>query len=205
MAYSVIPYQTSFVLVLHPAARRAYDAMQSIPVICDLQQLPGKVLQEWASQTIHCIEQLPLTPLPQGAKKRPRIFQYYSPLWAAKYWQDGHPPTGTLIVFQVDPKKQPSDKEVENKAWLSLLQMLSLSISPKNAAVFIDAWRQGLPMGFIEEIFQRKTISDQFFCDLLSMTRGALIQQRQRLVTSIYPTESPNPIDELLKPWEPNP
>lgn len=205
MAYSVIPYQTNFDLVLHPAAWQAYDTMQSIPVSCDLQRLPSNVLQEWASQTIHCIEQLPPTHLALDTPKRPRTFQYYNPLWTAKYWQDGHPPIGTLILFQVDPKKQPSDKEIENKAWLSLLQMLSLSINPKNAAVFIDAWRKGLPKEFIEDIFRRKTIPDQFFCELLSMTRGALVQQRKRLAPSITPVESTNSISELLKPWKPIP
>ncbi|QYK03541.1 hypothetical protein [Shewanella zhangzhouensis] len=203
MAHEILKYQLKHEFTLHPAARRPFEVMQTLSGLCNDYVIPEKIRMAWAFQTIHCVPEMHCKPKGTQAKHRPRKFFFYSPVWAPKYWVDGHPPKDTLIVYEAEFKKQLSPKQVENQAWLSLFQLLSLSLHSKNAVAFIDAWRQGVPEHFSREYFGKDSLPDQYFCDLLSMSRGALVQQRQRLSSSGTTPEAIDWIAEMATHWEP--
>lgn len=203
MAQMIIKFQNKHELILHPAARRAFDVMQSFPGLCNQHALPASIRSEFASQTICCLEHIDSKVKSNKAKHRGRKFQFYSPIWAASFWDNGRPPEGTLLIYEANIQDQLTPEMIEKKAWLSLLQLLSLSINSKNVAFFIDAWRQGLPERFSQEFFGRDTLPDQLFCDLLSISRGTLVQQRQRLSPASSTSDSDDVFSELATPWEP--
>ncbi|MBS0044791.1 hypothetical protein KFE26_21220 [Shewanella sp. M16] len=203
MAQMILKFQDKHELILHPAARNAFDVMQSFPGLCNQCALPEKIRSEFASQTIYCLEHIDSRVKSNKAKHRGRIFQFYSPIWAANFWDNGRPPEGTLLIYEANIQDQLTPEIIEKKAWLSLFQLLSLSINSKNIAAFIDAWRQGLPEQFSRELFERNTLPDQLFCDLLSISRGTLVQQRQRLSPKCPTSDSVDIVSELTMPWEP--
>ncbi|MFB2659111.1 hypothetical protein, partial [Shewanella xiamenensis] len=165
--------------------------------------LPANIRSEFASQTIYCLEYIDSKASINKTKHHTRTFQFYSPIWAALFWENGRPPEGTLLVLETNTQDQLTPESVEKKAWLSLLQLLSLSINSKYVAAFIDDWRQGLPEQFSRELFGKNTLPDQLFCDLLSISRGTLVQQRQRQFPKCPISDSVDILAELAMPWEP--
>ncbi|MCU8084253.1 hypothetical protein [Shewanella sp. SM23] len=203
MAQMISKFQDKHELILHPAARNAFDVMQSFPALCNKHALPASIRSEFASQTIYCLGHIDSRVKSNKVKHRGKTFQFYSPIWAASFWDNGRPPEGTLLIYEANIQDQLTPEIIEKKAWLSLLQLLSLSINSKNIAAFIDAWRQGLPEQFSRELFERNTLPDQLFCDLLSISRGTLVQQRQRQSPKCPTSDSVDIVSELTMPWEP--
>ncbi|ABK48581.1 MULTISPECIES: hypothetical protein [unclassified Shewanella] len=203
MTQIILKLQKKHQVNLHPAARKAFDVMQSLPGLCNLHALPAIIRSEFASQTIYCLEYIDSKASSNKAKYYTRTFQFYSPIWAALFWENGRPPEGTLLVLETNTQGQLTPESVEKKAWLSLLQVLCLSINSKYVAAFIDDWRQGLPEQFSRELFGKDTLPDQLFCDLLSISRGTLVQQRQRQFPKCPISDSVDILAELAMPWEP--
>ncbi|MGR6504107.1 hypothetical protein [Shewanella sp. Koi 1] len=203
MAKIILKLQKKHQVNLHPAAKKAFDVIQSLPGLCNLHALPAIIRSEFASQTIYCLELKDSKASINKANHHTRTFQFYSPIWAALFWENGRPPEGTLLVLETNTQDQLTPESVEKKAWLSLLQLLSLSINSKYVSAFIDDWRQGLPEQFSRELFGKNTLPDQLFCDLLSILRGTLVQQRQRQFPKCPTSDYVDILAELTKPWEP--
>lgn len=202
MAQMILKLQDKHQFILHPAARKAVDVMQSLSGLCNLDALPAIIRSEFASQAIYCLELKDSKVNSNNAKHSIRTFQFYSPIWAALFWEKHRPPEGTLLVLETNTQDQLTPESVEQKAWLSLLQLLSLSINSKYFAAFIDTWRQGLPEQFPREFFGRNTIPDQLFCDLLSTSRGTLVQQRKSQSLKDPTSTSIDIFSELTTPRE---
>ncbi|MFH7588014.1 hypothetical protein [Oceanimonas smirnovii] len=164
---------------LHPAARPAYEWCMQYPQWINWKELPQPLIAGLSKEPLRGV--MIKEDEPDEGKKSERHFQLYSPLWSTQLWPSSRPPDKTLLV-SLTPKEI-SDEDVETAAWLSALSPLLLSINHHKVAEIRDALAAHMPVKVHQKLLGAKMLSDPMMCRWLGISRGTLVQQRQRKTT----------------------
>ncbi|MBE8232429.1 MAG: hypothetical protein HAW67_01750 [Endozoicomonadaceae bacterium] len=185
---AICKMKSSIEVVLHPSAKLAYDFVSSYPKLIDWSSLPPMLIEGIKSHHIFGVMHHELKESSTGqSKKIPVRFEFYTSLWQARYWENNRPPKETLLIDQQFPSIT-SKHEVEKSSWLSALQMLLFSVDTKNMVLVKDNLVKCIPKQILIELFGKNKITDNDFCDWASVTRGALVQQRERQKSTVKET-----------------
>ncbi|MBO1520695.1 hypothetical protein [Oceanisphaera pacifica] len=181
---------------LHPAARSAYEWCMQYPQRISWSDLPQPIITGLSKEPLRGV-----MIKEEGTKKdnkSARHFMLYSPLWSIQLWPSTRPPNGTLLV-SLSPQEI-SDEEVETAAWLSALSPLLLSVDHHQTAEIRDALVAHMPVKVHQKLLRAKVLSDPMLCRWLNISRGTLVQQRQRKVIREDEAiaEVPQSTDELI-------
>jgi len=195
--------KSSLTISLHPAARDAYDWLVTYPRLIDWSALPSPLIDALVVQPLHGVMRYEMKTSSRGrVTQTPTEFQFYAPLWPARYWSNSQPPAGTLLIHD-DASADSSIDEIEKAAWLSVLQLLLFSVDSNSIAKLRDNLQELLPEQLSRSLFGKKKVSDADLCRWTGLSRSALIQQRQRFRREATILESENPLARLAKPWSP--
>lgn len=181
---------------LHPAAHSAYEWCIQYPQWISWSDLPQPLITGLSKEPLRGVM------IKEGEseedKKSERHFRLFSPLWSIHLWPSAQPPNGTLLV-SLRPQEI-SDDEVETAAWLSALSPLLLSVNHHQIAEIRDALAAHMPIKMHRKLLGSKTLSDPMLCQWLGISRGTLVQQRQRKVVREDEAiaEVPQSTDELI-------
>lgn len=190
-------------VTLHPAARAAYEWLETYPRLIDWSTLPSGLINALLEQPLHGVMRSDVQTTATGrTRKVPAEFQFYAPLWPARYWPDNRPPAGTLLIYE-DSSATLSLEHIEKAAWLSVLQLLVFSVDTKLIATLRDDLQSLLPTSLSHTLFGKQRVSDADVCRWTRMSRGTLIQQRQRTRVNTTVPSPADPLARLAKPWKP--
>lgn len=190
---------------LHPSARAAYEWLENYPRLIDWSALPFTFTNALLTQHIQGVMQYKKGTEKEGRTGRriPIAFQFYAPLWPARYWPNGQPPTGTVLIHD-DESINISSEEIEKAAWLSVLQLLVFSVNANEIATLRDSLQKWLPEPLSYSLFGKMRMSDNELCLWTGLSRGTLVQQRKRLRPTTESEESVSPLAILARPWNPD-
>ncbi len=193
--------QPGLSITLHPAARAAYEWLETYPRLIDWSTLPSGLINALLEQPLHGVMRSDVQTTATGrTRKVPAEFQFYAPLWPARYWPDSQPPAGTLLIYEDSSNTLPQE-EIEKVAWLSVLQLLVFSVDANSIATLRDGLHELLPKPLSLSLFGKKTVSDVDLCRWTGLSRGTLIQQRQRIRSETAVLKPADPLAMLVKPW----
>lgn len=191
------------IISLHPVARGAYEWLEAYPRLIDWSTLPSPLIDALLVQPLQGVMRYEMkTTAKGGVRKNPTEFQFYAPLWAARYWPGSKPPPGTLLIHD-DASADRSNDEIEQAAWLSVLQLLVFSVDENAVATLRDNLQELMPEPLSRSLFGKKRVSDADLCRWTGLSRGTLIQQRQRLRPDAAAMEPADLLAFLAKPWSP--
>lgn len=181
---------------LHPAAKAAYEWCMQYPQLISWSDLPQPIIIGLSKEPLRGV--MTGKDKSDDGKKSERHFKLYSPLWSIQLWPSSRPPDKTLLV-SLTPKEI-SDEEVETAAWLSALNPLLLSVNHHKVAEIRDALAAHMPVKVHQKLLGAKMLSDPMMCRWLGISRGTLVQQRQRKVAREDEAiaEVPQSTDELI-------
>lgn len=195
--------QPGLSITLHPAARAAYEWLETYPRLIDWSALPSGLINALLEQPLHGVMRFDAQTTATGrTKKVPAEFQFYAPLWPARYWPDSRPPAGTLLIYEDSSNTLPQE-EIEKAAWLSVLQLLVFSVDAKLIATLRDDLQSLLPTSLSHSLFGKQRVSDADVRRWTGLSRGTLIQQRQRTRVETTVLDPADLLARLAKPWKP--
>ena len=194
--------QPGLSITLHPAARAAYEWLETYPRLVNWSTLPSSLVNPLLEQPLHGVMRSDTKTTVRGRiRKVPVEFQFYAPLWPARYWPGSQAPSGTLLIYD-DSSATRSFEEIEKVAWLSVLQLLVFSVDTNLIAALRDDLQELLPEPLSHSLFGKKKVSDADLCRWTGLSRGTLIQQRQRTRTGTPAPDPADPLARLAKPWK---
>lgn len=194
--------QPGLSITLHPAARAAYEWLETYPRLIDWSTLPSGLINALLEQPLHGVMRSDVQTTATGrTRKVPAEFQFYAPLWPARYWPDSRPPAGTLLIYEDSSNPLPQE-EIEKAAWLSVLQLLVFSVDTKLIATLRDDLQSLLPTTLSHSLFGKQKVSDADVRRWTGLSRGTLIQQRQRTRAETTVPTPADPLARLAKPWK---
>ncbi len=199
---SVSLTRPGLIFSLHPAARAAYEWLERYPRLVDWSALPACFTDALLVQPLQGVMRYKMKTSEKGTtRKIPLEFQLYAPLWPARYWPSNQPPAGTLLLYD-EESALPSTEDIERSAWLSVLQLLVLSVNTNSVATLRDNLQELLPEPVLHSLFGKKKVSDADLCCWTGLSRGTLIQQRQRMrPDDTVAAEPADPLALLARPW----
>lgn len=118
----------------------------------------------------------------------------------ARYWPGNQPPAGTLLLYD-EESAAPSAEDIERSAWLSVLQLLVFSVNTNSVATLRDNLQELIPESVSRSLFWQKKVSNADLCRWTGLSRGTLIQQRQRIRADDTVAEPADPLALLASPW----
>ena len=202
--YSVSQAKHDLTINLHPAARAAYEWLETYPRLLDWNSLPSPLISALLAQPLQGVMRYDSHKTARGTlRKNPTEFLFYAPIWLARYWPDSQPPAGTLLIHN-DASSDHSSEHIEKAAWVSALQLLVFSVDSNSIATIRDSLQELLPTSLSLELFGKGRITDADLCRWTGLRRGTLIQQRQRLSTNHATQEQASSLAQLAKPWTPD-
>lgn len=199
---SVSLARPDLIISLHPAARAAYEWLEAYPRLIDWNTLPSPLIDALLVQPLNGVMRYKVKTSSRGrVTKIPTEFQFYAPLWPARYWPGNQPPAGTLLLYD-EESAAPSAEDIERSAWLSVLQLLVFSVNTNSVATLRDNLQELIPESVSRSLFGKKKVSDADLCRWTGLSRGTLIQQRQRIRAddTVVP-EPADPLALLARPW----
>jgi hypothetical protein len=202
--HSVSLAKHGFTINLHPAARAAYEWLETYPRLIDWNTLPSPLISGLLSQPLLGVMRYDTTQTARGTtKKTPTEFLFYAPIWLARYWPDSQPPEGSLLIHD-DESSDHSNERIEKAAWVSALQLMVFSVDSNSIATIRDSLQKQLPTSVSLELFGKGKISDADLCHWSGLSRGTLIQQRQRQRADISLQKQESTLVQLAQPWNPD-
>ena len=202
--YSVSLAKHDLTINLHPAALAAYEWLETYPRLLDWNSLPSPLISALLAQPLQGVMRYDTKPTARGnIKKTPTEFLFYAPIWHARYWPDSHPPEGTLLIHD-DGSSDHSSEHIEKTAWVSALQLLVFSVDSNSIATMRDSLQELLPTSLSLELFGKGKITDADLCRWSGLSRGTLIQQRQRQRTDTTLQKQESILVQLAQPWNPS-
>lgn len=191
------------IISLHPAARAAYAWLETYPRLIDWGTLPTPLIDALLVQPLQGVMRYETKTTAKGCiRKNPTEFQFYAPLWAARYWPGSMPPAGTLLIHD-DASADRSNAEIEQAAWLSVLQLLVFSVDANAVATLRDNLQELMPEPLSRSLFGKKRVSYADLCRWTGLSRGTLTQQLKRLRPNSSAMEPADLLAFLAKPWSP--
>ena len=199
---SVSLARPGLIFSLHPAARAAYEWLEAYPRLIDWNTLPSPLIDALLVQPLNGVMRYKVKTSSRGrVTKIPTEFQFYAPLWPARYWPGNQPPAGTLLLYD-EESAAPSAEDIERSAWLSVLQLLVFSVNTNSVATLRDNLQELIPESVSRSLFGKKKVSDADLCRWTGLSRGTLIQQRQRIrADDTVAPEPADPLALLASPW----
>ncbi len=202
--YSVSLAKHDLTINLHPAARAAYEWLETYPRLIDWNTLPSPLISALLAQPLQGVMRYDSNKTARGPlKKTPTEFLFYAPIWLARYWPDSQPPEGTLLIHN-DASSGHSSERIEKMAWVSALQLLVFSVDSNSIATIRDSLQELLPTSLSLELFGKGKISDADLCHWSGLSRGTLIQQRQRQRADTPLQKQESTLVQLAQPWNPD-
>ncbi len=191
-------FNSNTIISLHPSAKDAYLWINRYPFLFNFNALSG-TLQDILSREM-LLTVINDTREAKKHKKQKHLY-VYAPLWPILFWQNNQPPIGTVLV-QSGPL---SDEEIERAAWLSVLTPLFLSIDASKLSEIRESLCDHMPEHLQDPLFSTSKISDKQLCSWTGVSRGTLVQQRQKhRQKSPAPPSTEDVIAILSQPWEKN-
>ena len=199
---SVSLARPGLIFSLHPAARAAYEWLEAYPRLIDWSALPACFTDALLVQPLQGVMRYKMKTSEKGTtRKIPLEFQLYAPLWPARYWPGNQPLAGTLLLYD-EESAAPSAEDIERSAWLSVLQLLVFSVNTNSVATLRDNLQELIPESVSRSLFGKKKVSDADLCRWTGLSRGTLIQQRQRIrADDTVAPEPADPLALLASPW----
>lgn len=199
---SVSLARPGLIFSLLPAARAAYEWLEAYPRLIDWSALPACFTDALLVQPLQGVMRYKMKTSEKGTtRKIPLEFQLYAPLWPARYWPGNQPPAGTLLLYD-EESAAPSAEDIERSAWLSVLQLLVFSVNTNSVATLRDNLQELIPESVSRSLFGKKKVSDADLCRWTGLSRGTLIQQRQRIrADDTVAPEPADPLALLASPW----
>ncbi|WP_350996490.1 hypothetical protein [Shewanella sp. TB7-MNA-CIBAN-0143] len=187
-------------VTLHPLAIPAYDWLTILPKLIDWNTLPASFTASLLSEPLRGVMHYESTEKNRKIRHKPTKFSLYAPLWPALYWPANHPPDSTILIHN-SATNQPDDQDIERAAWLSVLSLMMFSVDRRSIAELRDSLQTQLPEHLSRTLFNKKKISDADLCRWTGLTRGTLIQQRQRGKSTTTTVTTIDPLEALAQPW----
>lgn len=194
-------FNSNTLIDLHPAAKEAYRWLNRYPFLIDFKQLPEGLQDILSRESLLTVINDSKEAKEAKQLKKQKHFYIYAPLWPIRFWQNNQPPIGTQLI-QSAPL---SDEEIERAAWLSVLKPFFLSIDVSKLSGIRESLCEHMPEYLQNAFFSSSKISDKQLCTWTGVSRGALVQQRQKNRTQSPPSPSTQKVIEILnQPWKQN-
>lgn len=181
---------------LHPFARSAYEWCMQYPQWIRWSDLPEPITIGLSKEPLRGI--MMKSDSSSKGQKSVRHFQLFSPLWTTQLWSSAQPPDGTLLIsFRAQDMPH---EEIEHAAWLSALTPFLLSVDHHKVAEIRDSLAAHMSVRMHRKLLNSKTLSDPMLCRWLGVSRGTLVQQRQKKTAQEEQAKTgiPRSTDELI-------
>lgn len=175
---SIFYTKSGLTVCLHPAARDAYECLENYPLLIDWHSLPVTLTNAMLSEPIRGVMEYQISTTNRGTKKIPSRFLFFAPLWPARHWLNNELPEGIMLID--DETMHDKNEQIEATAWVSVLQLLIHSVDAKSISSLRENLQEWLPPDLATKLFNKKKITDKDISKWTGISRGALIQQRQR-------------------------
>lgn len=163
---------------LHPAAQTAYEWLENYPLLVDWQSLPVTLTNAMQREPLRGVMEYQISTTNRGTKKIPSRFLFFAPLWPARHWLNNELPEGVMLID--DETMHDKKEQIEAAAWISVLQLFIHSVDVKSISSLRENFQEWLPPKLANELFNKKKVTDNDIKIWTGISRGTLIQQRQR-------------------------